>query len=52
MLPLYFGLGKDKVTDVEITWPSGKTCSFKGISVEKVREYIISEMECGINPSS
>ncbi|MEW6146072.1 MAG: CRTAC1 family protein [Thermodesulfobacteriota bacterium] len=52
MLPLYFGLGKEKVADVEITWPSGKTCSFKGVSVEKVREYTISEMKCGINPSS
>jgi hypothetical protein len=52
MLPLYFGLGKEKAADIEIKWPGGKTCSFKGISAEKVREYTISELDCGINPSN
>ena len=52
MLPLYFGLGKSEAADIDITWPSGKVCSFKGIAVDKVREYTISEIKCGINPSS
>jgi hypothetical protein len=52
MLPLYFGLGKSKAANIEITWPSGKVCSFKGIAVDKVREYTISEIKCGITPSS
>lgn len=52
MLPLYFGLGTNDAADIDITWPSGKVCSFKGITVDKVREYTISEIKCGINPSS
>ena len=52
MLPLYFGLGKVKVADINVVWPSGKACSFKGISVDKAREFKISEIKCEINPSS
>ncbi len=52
MLPLYFGLSDGKSADIEVTWTSGKVCSFKGVTVEKVREYTISEAECGISPSS
>ncbi len=52
MLPLYFGLGKDKIADINVAWPGGKVCTFKGIAVGKVKEYTISEVKCGINPSS
>lgn len=52
MLPLYFGLGKDKVVDIGVSWPGGKTCSFKSVAVDKVKEYTISEINCGIRPSS
>ena len=52
MLPLYFGLGNDKIADINITWPGGKVCTFKGTSIEKHREFIISEKSCLINPAS
>ncbi len=52
MLPLYFGLGNVKVADIKVVWPSGKACSFKGISVDKAREFKISEIKCEINPLS
>jgi enediyne biosynthesis protein E4 len=51
MLPLYFGLGGNKAADIDVTWPSGKACSFKGVSVIKSREYKISEIKCEISPS-
>jgi hypothetical protein len=51
MLPLYFGLGKDKAVDIGVSWPGGKTCSFKGVAVDKVKEYTVSEINCGISPS-
>ena len=52
MLPLYFGLGKSDTVDIDIAWPSGEVCSFKGIAADKVREYTISEKKCGIDPLS
>lgn len=51
MLPLYFGLGTGEAADIDVKWPSGKVCSFKGIAVDKVNEYKISEIKCGIDPS-
>jgi hypothetical protein len=52
MLPLYFGLGGGKAADIVVKWPGGKSCSFKGVAVDKVREYTVSEINCGIRPSS
>lgn len=52
MLPLYFGLGTAEAADIDVRWPSGKVCSFKGIAVDKVNEYKISEIKCVIDPSS
>ncbi len=48
MLPLYFGLGKFDKADIKVTWPSGKECSFKDVSVESGREFQISEIKCDI----
>lgn len=51
MLPLYFGLGKNKTADIAVSWPGGKACSFKGVKTDKVKEYTISESNCTIDPS-
>lgn len=51
MLPLYFGLGKYNTADIAVSWPGGKTCSFKGVKADKVKELTISETDCAINPS-
>lgn len=51
MLPVYFGLGRNKSVDVKVTWPSGKICSFKAVSAEKSKEYDINEKKCEISPS-
>lgn len=48
MLPLYFGLGSFEKADISVTWPSGKVCSFKGVSVEEQREFQLREIKCDI----
>lgn len=52
MLPLYFGLGDETTADIDVTWPSGKKCVFKEISVAKSNELAISEIKCEINELS
>ena len=52
MLPVYFGLGNYDVADVNVIWPSGNTCSFKALSVDKVNQYTIHELKCDIIPLS
>ena len=52
MLPVYFGLGQNDSLDVKIKWPSGKTCSFKDLSVQDLSEYTIHELNCDIIPSN
>jgi len=50
MLPVYFGVGQDDTIDVNVIWPSGRTCSFKDLSLEKVNHFNIHEIKCGIIP--
>ena len=52
MLPVYFGLGQNEIVDVNIKWPSGKTCLFKDLSVNEVNRYTIQEVNCDIIPSN
>ena len=52
MLPVYFGLGQDDTIDVNVKWPSGRTCSFKDLSLEKVNHFTIHEIKCDIIPSN
>lgn len=49
MLSLYFGVGKEKVVDIDVEWPSGKVCSFDNIPVDKNKEFAIHEIKCEIN---
>jgi hypothetical protein len=51
MLPVYFGVGQDDTIDVNVKWPSGRTCSFKDLSLEKVNHFTIHEIKCDIIPS-
>jgi len=52
MLPVYFGVGQEDTIDVNVKWPSGKTCSFKDLSLEKVNSFTIHEIKCDIIPSN
>lgn len=52
MLPLYFGMGDETTADIDVTWPSGKKCVFKGISVAESNELAIREIKCEINDLS
>jgi len=52
MLPAYFGVGKDDTVDVNVKWPSGRTCSFKDLSLEKVNHFTLHEIKCDIIPSN
>jgi len=52
MLPVYFGVGQDDTIDVNVIWPSGRTCSFKDLSLEKVNHFDIHEIKCDIIPSN
>ncbi len=52
MLPVYFGVGQDDTIDVNVKWPSGRTCSFKDLSLEKVNHFTIHEIKCDIIPSN
>ena len=52
MLPVYFGVGQDDTIDVNVKWPSGRTCSFKDLSLEKVNHFTIHEIKCNIIPSN
>ncbi len=52
MLPVYFGLGNNDTVDVNIKWPSGKTCSFNDLSVAEVNHFTIHEIKCDIIPSN
>lgn len=51
MLPVYFGIGQNKSIDIKVKWPSGETCLFKDIMVDKVSRYTIHELKCDIIPS-
>lgn len=51
MLPVYLGIGQNDTIDIQVKWPSGKTCSFEGVMVEKVNHYTIHELKCDIIPS-
>lgn len=48
MLPLHFGLGAYEKADIKILWPSGKECSFSGVSAIDTHEYRIAESKCDI----
>ena len=52
MLPVYFGVGQNNTVDVNIKWPSGRTCSFKDLSLENVNHFTIHEIKCDIVPSN
>ena len=52
MLPVYFGVGQDDTVDVNVIWPSGGTCSFKDLSLEKANYFNIHEIKCDIIPSN
>ena len=52
MLPVNFGVGQDDTIDVNVKWPSGRTCSFKDLSLEKVNHFTIHEIKCDIIPSN
>ncbi len=52
MLPVYFGVGQDETIDVNIKWPSGRTCSFKDLSLKNVIRFTIHEIKCDIIPSN
>jgi hypothetical protein len=52
MLPVYFGVGQDDTIDINLIWPSGRTCSFKDLSLEKVNHFTIHEIKCDIVPSN
>jgi len=52
MLPVNFGVGQDDTVDVNVKWPSGQTCSFKDLSLEKVNRFTIHEIKCDIIPSN
>ncbi len=51
MLPVYFGLGKNRSADVKVIWPSGNTCSFKDLSVVEANHFTVHEVKCDIIPS-
>lgn len=51
MLPVYFGIGQNSSIDIKVKWPSGKTCLFKDLMVEKVSRFTIHELKCDIIPS-
>ena len=51
MLPVYFGVGQDDTVDVNVIWPSGRKCSFKDLSLEKVNHFTVNEIKCDIIPS-
>jgi len=51
MLPVYFGIGRNNSIDIKVKWPSGKTCLFEDIKVEKVSHFTIHELKCDIIPS-
>jgi hypothetical protein len=51
MLPVYFGIGHNDSIDIKVKWPSGKTCLFEDIKVEKVSHFTIHELKCDIIPS-
>jgi hypothetical protein len=52
MLPVYFGIGKNDVVDINVKWPSGNTCSFKDLFVDEVNHFTIHEVKCDIIPSN
>lgn len=51
MLPVYFGVGKNNSIDIKVKWPSGKTCLFEDVMVEKANYFTIHELKCDIIPS-
>ncbi len=52
MLPVYFGVGKNDVVDLNVKWPSGNLCSFNDLSVDEINHFTIHEVKCDIIPSN
>jgi enediyne biosynthesis protein E4 len=50
MLPLHFGVGREKNVDILVKWTSGKECPFSNVDVQGGRMFSISEKGCIINP--
>jgi hypothetical protein len=48
MLPLHFGLGKEKRVDILVKWTSGKQCSFNGVNVDGGKVLKLSEEACDL----
>ncbi len=48
MLPLHFGLGKEKRVDILVKWTSGKQCSFNGVNVDGGKVLKLSEEGCDL----
>ncbi len=50
MLPVHFGVGKEKKVDILVKWTSGKECSVNSVNVQGGRMFSISEGDCRIKP--
>ena len=48
MLPVHFGLGKDRSVDIVVEWPGGSQCSFDGVDISGGRILSIFQDGCDI----
>jgi len=46
MLPVHFGVGKEKVADIKITWTDGSVCDLKKVDVEGNKIVSINQSDC------
>jgi hypothetical protein len=46
MLPLHFGVGREKKVDILVKWMRGKECSFRDVDVKGGRMFSIYEKGC------
>lgn len=48
MLPVHFGVGKDKLADISVKWTDGKSCDFDKVNVESNTLITVEQNECEI----
>lgn len=49
MLPIHFGVGKEREADIQVEWTDGNVCAFNSIDVRGGSMFSISENGCSIN---
>jgi hypothetical protein len=46
MLPVHFGVGREKKVDISVKWTGGRNCSFRDVDVKGGGIFSISEKGC------